>query len=217
MTEMSPLPPSGLHRGPKSVFSLDSARNNNHSSVDSTTSVASAPAHFPACTPQQCQQTPHPGQTPKHRPPNNWRLMVAVKAALQWLPAARTAPVFDFRLSSSAAHANYATRRKANFDLQGLLMMDELSLMRPGSKFRPIFEGHPPWTQMKKSLSHGAHLELEAIPESNWLTLLDTAISYGNHKSASLHGKILLPQLQKEVKKGWHLPLPSRCSVKSMA
>ena len=48
----------------------------------------------------------------------------------------------------------------------------------------------------EKFALRGAHLELEAIPESDRLTLLDTAISYGNHKSASLHGKTLLPQLQ---------------------
>jgi hypothetical protein len=33
-------------------------------------------------------------------------------------------------------------------------------------------------------------------------------MSYGNHKSASLHVSALLPQLLKEVEKGWHLPLP---------
>jgi hypothetical protein len=46
------------------------------------------------------------------------------------------------------------------------------------------------------------------IPETDRLTLLKTAMSYGNHNSASLHVTALLPQLQKEVKKGWHLPLP---------
>ena len=60
----------------------------------------------------------------------------------------------------------------------------------------------------ENSLSHGANLELEPISEIERLTLLETAMTYGNHKSAILHGGALLPQLQKEIAKGWHLPLP---------
>jgi hypothetical protein len=69
--------------------------------------------------------------------------------------------------------------------------------------------GAPAVAEGKNLLSHGANLKLESIPETNLFTLLETTMSYGNHKSASLHAATLLPQLQKEVEKGWHLPLPS--------
>ena len=55
LSEMSSSPPSGKEHGPKSVFSLNSARHDDDSSVDLTKSAASAPSHFPASQPQQRQ------------------------------------------------------------------------------------------------------------------------------------------------------------------
>ena len=51
-------------------------------------------------------------------------------------------------------------------------------------------------------------MELEEITEEQRLKLLDTALAYGNHKSAQTYSDHLLPSLEKEVKRGWHLPLP---------
>ena len=39
-------------------------------------------------------------------------------------------------------------------------------------------------------------------------TLIATALTYGNHKSATKNAAELLTMLRKEVSKGWHLPLP---------
>ncbi|WP_317202142.1 hypothetical protein [Janthinobacterium sp.] len=51
-------------------------------------------------------------------------------------------------------------------------------------------------------------MELEDITEDQRHKLLDEALLYGNHKSAATFSDQLLPALEKEVKKGWHLPLP---------
>jgi hypothetical protein len=211
---MSPLPATSKQRSPKIGFSLNGSQEHNDFSIDSAKSAASAPPSLPSSQLRQSSQSPDLGRPQKYWPPDNRRLLELVKAALAWCPEERTIPIFDFRMSTSAANANFEILRNANFDLQQLLLSDELSPLPPGSKFRPVgilspvFEGHPLWPRVKNSLSHGANLELETIPETDRLTLLKTAMSYGNHKSASLHATALLPQLLKEVEKGWHLPLP---------
>ena len=140
--------------------------------------------------------------------------MDSITAALDWKQESRTIPVFDFRMSQAAAIINYEILQQANFDLQGILTNDARSPLMPGSEFRPVgllsplWEGHPLWPRMKISVSSGAPLKLEPLPETDRLALLATALTYGNHKSASLHGPILLPALTKEVEKGWPLPLP---------
>ena len=154
MSEMCPQPSSERHRGPKCVLSLDGTRPDDDSSIDSTNPANSAPSHLPTSQPQQGQRDPKQGQPTKFWPPDGPRLMAVIKTALEWCPENRIAPVFDFRMSTSAAHANLTTLHKANFDLQGLLMLDESSPTRPGSEFQPVhilepmFEGHPLWTRM---------------------------------------------------------------------
>jgi hypothetical protein len=217
LSGMSPLPAIGKQRGTKSWSSLDRALHDDDetTSIESTKTAASAPENCQANQLQRRnQQSKYLGMAPKHWPPDEKRLMTAAKAALAWTTSARSAPIFDFRMNSSAATKNFETLQKAEFNLQSLIMADESSPIRPGSEFRPvhllepIFNAHPLWPRMKNSLSCGATLVLEDIPDSDRLTLLDTAISYGNHKSAGLHSELLLPQLQQEVEKGWHLPLP---------
>ena len=214
LSKVSPPPATSKQRSPKTGFSLDGSQEHDDSSIDSAKSAASAPASLPSSKLRQSSQSPHLGRPQKYWPPDDRRLLDSVKAALAWFPEERTIPIFDLRMSTSAAKANFEILRTANFDLQRLLTSDESSPLRPGSEFRPVsilspvFEGHPLWPRVKNSLSHGANLELESIPETDRLTLLETAMSYGNHKSASLHATTLLPQLLKEVEKGWHLPLP---------
>ena len=140
--------------------------------------------------------------------------MAAIRTALAWKQEARTIPVFDFRMSKAAATINFAILQQENFNLQRILSNDDRSPLMPGSEFRPVsllrplWGGHPLWPRMKTSVSRGAPLELEQISDNDRLSLLATALTYGNHKSASLYGPILLPALTKEVEKGWHLPLP---------
>ena len=185
------------------------------SSADSYLSRQSAPAIMMTVT---HQQHPHPKSSAKGAsllwPPTDRDLMAAVRTALHWTPRKRTKPIFDFALSTAAANRNFATLQKADFDLQMLLMSDGYSPLQPGSEFRPVsllapvLEGHPLWPRLRNTLLRGAEMELKPIPEQDRLTHLDKAIAYGNHKSATTHSDFLVPILQKEVAKGWHLPLP---------
>ena len=51
-------------------------------------------------------------------------------------------------------------------------------------------------------------MELAPLSETDQTTLIATALTYGNHKSATKNAAELLAMLKKEVSKGWHLPLP---------
>ena len=61
---------------------------------------------------------------------------------------------------------------------------------------------------MQSSRLVGATMELAPLPEADQMTLIDTALAYGNHKSATKNAAELLAMLKKEVTKCWHLPLP---------
>ena len=147
-------------------------------------------------------------------PPSDAALLTAIRAAIDWSPPRRSLPVFDFRLSSAAAHSNFATLRAHNFDLNSIVFADPRSILRPGSEFRPtsllepIFQGHPLWPRFRESLHIGASYPLEPIAEEDRLSDLVAAIEYGNHKSARVQGAMLIGILEKEVSKGWQLPLP---------
>ena len=82
------------------------------------------------------------------------------------------------------------------------------SEFRPVSLLQPIFEAHPFWQRMQSSLLVGATMELAPLSETDRTTLIATALTYGNHKSATKNAAELLTMLRKEVSKGWHLPLP---------
>ena len=149
-----------------------------------------------------------------HWPPADEVLMKAVVRALKWRPRERTVPIFDFRMTVSAARRNYCTLRDANFNLEGLLLHDSTSQLRPGSEFRPvgllspIFSAHPFWKRMKSTLLVGAEMPLEPLAEADRKTILAAALEYGNHKSALNEIPAIMSILDKEVRKGWQLPLP---------
>ena len=147
-------------------------------------------------------------------PPPDEDLLEAVKAALAWVPADRTVPIFDFRLCQRAAEHNFEILQRYDFDLQRILLEDPFSPVRPGSEFRPaalldpIFSGHPLWPRFRRSLLHGASADLVPIDEIRRKQDLSDAIEYGNHKSATNEAPLLVDILEKEATKGWQLPLP---------
>jgi hypothetical protein len=117
-------------------------------------------------------------------------------------------------MTKLAAKYNFELLEANNFDFQHLLSGDCHSPTRVGSEFRPvpllepIFPGHPLWTRMRRSILHGADFPLRPIPEEARRTDLNDALEYGNHKSALKGTAELLEMLEKEVQKGWQLPLP---------
>jgi hypothetical protein len=144
-------------------------------------------------------------------PPNSKKLAEAIKRALEWTPEPRTKPAFSFEMTDEAAEKNFELLKEHDFDLNKLLLRDPRSPLRPGSEFKPIqvleplFKGHPFWPCVNRSLLVGAKMPLEKLAEKSRVELLEKALEYGNHKSATSNAGVLVKMLKKEV---WHLPLP---------
>ena len=89
-----------------------------------------------------------------------------------------------------------------------------MSPLRPGSEFRPytlldpIFDDHPVYPCVRRTILIGARFPSRPIPEEVRLQNLQAAIDYGNHKSAIKEGPIVFNMLEKEVIRAWQLPLP---------
>ena len=164
---------------------------------------------IPEMNPVDCSRT-----VDESWPPPDAVLMTAIRAALNWSPPPRSQPIFDFRLSAVAAQRNFEILREHNFDLNAIIFSDPRSIVRPGSEFRPtsllepILQGHPLWPRFRQYLHIGAAYPVDPISDDDRLADLVAAIEYGNHKSARTQGEMLLGILDKEVSKGWQLPLP---------
>jgi hypothetical protein len=211
IAQHTPAPNAG--RNAYAAYDLDD--DDSVSSCNSAASSRSAPAvlmtaefcHFDSKTPESVRQY-------KTWPPDEDTFMAAIKKALAWQPRARTAPIFDFRMTTAAAHHNFAVLQRANFDLQSVLLSNAHSPIRPGSEFRPvgllepIFNGHPLWPRMKRSLLLGATMVLEPITDADRHTQLAAALAHGNHPSATRQAATIHAMLEAEVTKGWQLPLP---------
>ena len=142
------------------------------------------------------------------------KLLSSIVKALQWKPKQRTTPIFIFEMTAAAAVHNFEVLKAQNFDLQAIIGADPRSPLRPGSEFRPtgyltpIFEHHPLWQRTKRTLLLGAKMPLKPLTESERIAFLQLALDYGNHKSARKHAPILLTMIDKEVHRGWQLPIP---------
>lgn len=164
------------------------------------------------------QQTVTKHQNDDINAPPSWplpepKLITAIEAALAWKPAHRTRPIFALELTTTASEINTKILSENDFDLSRLIAGDPLSPIHLGSDFRPtsvlepLFEGHPLWKDFEASLSKGATFPLDDITEEDRINDLHASIAYGNHKSAKLEGTRVLNLLEKEVQKGWQIPI----------
>jgi hypothetical protein len=86
--------------------------------------------------------------------------------------------------------------------------------MSYGSEFKeswrldPLLHDHPLWPRFKNILDNGSIFPLtNPPPEDVRLQDFDEILKYGNHKSAKMKINILNEHLQKEVQRGWLIPL----------
>ena len=149
-------------------------------------------------------------------PPSQEILLQSVRNALAWKPKARAVPVLQFEYSEAAAQHNFDVLKQHDFDLEKIMKSDPHSPLRPGSEFRPvpildpIFASHPMWPKARSTMLHGAHYFLTPLDDELRKKDLEEAILFGNHKSAIKHGPATMAALQKEVTKGWQLPIPMK-------
>ena len=150
-------------------------------------------------------------------PPPASELIKSIRRALAWNPRPRTMPIFDFRMSAAAAQANYEVLKQHDFDLDKIIRADLYSPLLPGSEFRfytrldPIFTGHPVYASVRRTMLLGARFPSRPVPDDVRLRDLQVTLDYGNHRSAIKEGPVVFNMLEKEVHRGWQLPLPIEC------
>jgi hypothetical protein len=172
-------------------------------------------------TTRQPEQFPQPTWNhPPTSPPtdgNVWpkNLIDIIRAIKQTPPRQPSRPEFSFKLSEKAAEKNFLLlMRKYGGSLAVALAAQKDSTVGYGSEFRAvttlsnIFQRHPNWTRMSRILTHGSEWPLEPIDEECRLVDVREALTFGNHKGASMKPDLLLQLMSKDVHFGYCLPLP---------
>ena len=119
------------------------------------------------------------------------------------------------RLTDEAAEKNYLMlMQKYNGNLAALLEAQCKSMVGYGSEFRhvntlsKIYERHPNWNRMSKILNYGSEWPLDPLGKASRGADVNEALSFGNHKGASLQQDLLWKLISKDVHCGYCLPFP---------
>jgi len=100
-----------------------------------------------------------------------------------------------------------------NYDIKAAIMHDPYSPLHPGSEFRPVsilapvFKHHPSRNRIYSTLTSGGHYPLVPLSNDHMKSDLEEGIAFGNHKSAMDSSKWMMSTLNKEIIRGWQLPL----------
>jgi hypothetical protein len=171
-------------------------------------------------TTRQQERIPQPTwKHPPTSPPtdgNIWpKNLIIIRAIKQTPPRRPNRPDFHFELSEEAAKKNFLLlMRKYGGNLADALAAQKDSTVGYGLEFRAvttlsnIFKRHPNWTRMSRILTHGSEWPLEPIDEECRLADVREALTFGNHKGASMKPDLLLKLTSTDVKFGYCLPLP---------
>ena len=123
-------------------------------------------------------------------------------------------PDISFEFNSEAAHKNYLTMKKHDFDMQRLIESQVNTPMYYGSEFRetkllePLLVRHPNWSHLKSILENGSDWNLEDLDEEQRKADLLEALEFGNHKGASEQPELLKELLLKDVAYGYCFLVP---------
>ena len=71
-----------------------------------------------------------------------------------------------------------------------------------------VFGLHPLWSKMEDILTNGSKWPLDDLSEESCISELNDALTFGNHKGASLKSDILKKLISKDVKYGYSVPIP---------
>jgi hypothetical protein len=125
-----------------------------------------------------------------------------------------TKPIFIFDTSDEAASNNASILRESNFDLHHILTVGKYSPISYGFKFKPasilysLLQYHPLWGFTESILTKGASFPLQSIPHDIRLNDNQYHLQCGNHKSATQNINAVSEIINKEIIRGFALPLP---------
>ena len=126
---------------------------------------------------------------------------------------------FNFENTRDAAEANIIILENNNWDVGKLLSQQSRTVMHPGTEFRPVEQlkkllgQHKDWKKIKDIITKGAAYGFDVkkdYKEETRIADLHSSIKRGNNKSAldPTHKEFIQKNYNKEVKKGWMLPIP---------
>ncbi len=98
----------------------------------------------------------------------------------------------SFEFTEEGKEHNLAILRKYNFDLGKALEAQQSSPLSYGKEFKPpivleqVFSLHPLWQRMKSVLTNGSKWPLTEISKDDRAKDMQEALTFGNHKGASL-------------------------------
>ena len=156
-----------------------------------------------------CTVNPPPyDQSPR---PLLLRLLQAIAKKREQTPAA--SPFIHERTQAAAEH-NSQIIASHGYDLERCFKHHQDSLLSPGSEFRHpdhlqhLLGRHGLWPRLYQTLTNGASYPLKAIPfEPARLQENEAMIKRGNHKSASQDKTTLHKHIDKDVTKGYAIPI----------
>jgi len=121
---------------------------------------------------------------------------------------------FCFENSRDAAKYNTKLIKYTDYDLEKCVNKQKNSILTYGSEFRaihklrPFLQYHEDWTDIRDILEKGCNYQLDSEPdEKTRLKDLELMLERGNHTSAKKNLDVLKKAFDKEVKKGWLLPV----------
>jgi hypothetical protein len=128
--------------------------------------------------------------------------LIDIIRAIKKPPQQPTQPEFLFELTDKAAEKNYLTlTQKYNGNLAALLEAQCKSTVGYGSELgdvntpSKIYERHPSLNRMSKILTNGLEWPLDPLDEASRHADVNKALSFGNHKEASLQPPTLKTHL----------------------
>ena len=134
------------------------------------------------------------------------------KLILHSKPSTPIKPNLVFEFSINAAMENVRSIMNHG-SLDNFVKNNPRTTVAYGSEFRPtnildsLFRRHVNWPRLRTILEEGSRFPLSKLDEETAQKDLKAALHYGNHKSAQIHCNILKQHLEKELKKGWIIPI----------
>jgi len=121
---------------------------------------------------------------------------------------------FCFENNRDAAKFNTKLIKYTDYNLEKCIQKQKHSILSYGSEFRAVdnlknfLQYHEDWSDIRHIIERGCDYRLEADPdEKTRLEDLNAMLSRGNHQSAKKNIALLQKAFDKEVKRGWLLPV----------
>lgn len=141
-------------------------------------------------------------------------LLAKINRILQWTPPPLQPSPFQFLPTHDAATHNFNVLKKHKFNLHQIISAHPNTPIAYGSEFKPpsvlhnLLHRHPKWPKVASILKHGTTYPLIPLDESARKADLESALQYGNHKSASHpHDTTLSKLMVPDITNNWLLPL----------